>query len=177
MRRYVCNEMMITMISKASWGNECCKEKIVGGDRFFILFAFYILMMMTIALGLISTQSQPSHCHLRYINVGYDPSGRLMNFQCLSPCVFQKVLQLHLSKGFTIVSFEGFVFKKVCQLHLSTGFTIVSFKRFIFQKISQYRCVFVKTFIFQKDYLSNGFIVSFNWFYNASLHCCTILYK
>ena len=120
---------------------------------------------------------RPLHCHLRYINVGYDPSGRLMNFQCLSPCVFQKVLQLHLSKGFTILSFEGFVFKKVCQLHLSTGFTIVSFKRFIFQKISQYRCVSVKTFIFQIDYLSNGFIVSFNWFYNASLHCCTTLYK
>ena len=133
MRRCVCNEMMVMMISKASWGNECCKEKIVGGDRFLIVFAFYILMMMTIALGLISTQSQPCHCHLRYINVGYDPSGRLMNFQCLSPCVFQKVLQ--------------------CR-HAS-----------------------VKTFIFQMDYLSNGFIVSFNWFYNASLHCCTILYK
>ena len=42
--------MMITMVSKASWGNECCKEKIVGGDRFFILFAFYILMMMVMIM-------------------------------------------------------------------------------------------------------------------------------
>ena len=50
MRRYVCNEMMITMISKASWGNECCKEKIVGGDRFLIVFAFYILMMMVMIM-------------------------------------------------------------------------------------------------------------------------------
>ena len=42
--------MMITMISKASWGNECCKEKIVGGDRFLIVFVFYIIMMMMVMI-------------------------------------------------------------------------------------------------------------------------------
>merc|ERR1719234_2563877 len=43
---------------QASWENECCKEKIVGG--------------------------------VRYLNIGYDPTGRTTNFQCLSPCLFEK---------------------------------------------------------------------------------------
>jgi len=43
---------------QAAWENECCKEKIVGGDR--------------------------------YLNIGYDPTGKTMQFQCLSPCLFEK---------------------------------------------------------------------------------------
>jgi len=42
----------------SQWENECCKEKIVGGDR--------------------------------YLNVGYDPTGKTMKFQCKSPCLFEK---------------------------------------------------------------------------------------
>jgi len=43
---------------RAAWENECCKEKIVGGER--------------------------------YVNIGYDPTGKTMKFKCLSPCIFEK---------------------------------------------------------------------------------------
>ena len=38
---------------KAAWENECCKEKIVGGERFLMVFSDQIIFSTTACLVLI----------------------------------------------------------------------------------------------------------------------------